>query len=261
MCESLRTANCSPLYALTIEFGARMPVATGGDLAFHLRYEKALVPKRMRGYAAEVASGLAHLHSLSMLYRDLKPANILLTGDGHCVISDLGLVKIFPPGTPIAELRTKGRAGTSGYWAPEVLEGGEYGVASEWWSFGVFCCELLIGHCIFGKTYSGIKNRDEATLKWDPIKLPSELPEPKGALKDESDDGHEEKKKKKKKKGGDRKKFPKKASKLILSFLKRDEKERLGFVPTADSRDDSISYGFDVSVPRGAGSRRRPSFP
>lgn len=47
--------------------------------------------ERARFYAAEIAIAIAHLHRLSILYRDLKPANILFTHSGHCLLADMGL--------------------------------------------------------------------------------------------------------------------------------------------------------------------------
>ncbi len=41
--------------------------------------------------SAEILLGLEHLHSINVVYRDLKPENLLLTEEGHCVISDLGI--------------------------------------------------------------------------------------------------------------------------------------------------------------------------
>ena len=51
-----------------------------------------------RFYAAEVLLGLEHIHSLDIVYRDLKPHNIMLTKQGHCKISDLGLTVQLRPG-------------------------------------------------------------------------------------------------------------------------------------------------------------------
>lgn len=163
------------------DYNFMMPLASGGDLSFHLKRDKGFEPPRVLAYAAEVASGLGHMHSLGLLYRDLKPANILINSAGHCVISDLGLVKCFHEGTPIAEMRTKGHAGTSGYWAPEVLAGVEYGVGSDWWAFGVFVCELFTGEVIFGKKITGLKTRDEATKSWA-IVLPPGITKEGGAF-------------------------------------------------------------------------------
>ena len=107
----------------------------------------------------------------------MKPENILLDGTGHCLISDLGLARIVP-GLLEKEAKIQGRAGTSGYWAPEVLKGEEYGVESDWWSYGCTVFALIEGHTPFSSKVSGMKDRDKATLEWE-IKLP----------KNKSDDG------------------------------------------------------------------------
>jgi serine/threonine protein kinase len=69
------------------------PMCTGGDLKFHLRAAEGhrFSESRTRYYASELLLGLEHLHGLDIVYRDLKPQNILLTSGGHLVISDLGL--------------------------------------------------------------------------------------------------------------------------------------------------------------------------
>jgi serine/threonine protein kinase len=68
-------------------------MCSGGDLKFHLRQTKArnFSLERARFYAAEVFLGLEHMHSFDIVYRDLKPNNILLMTNGHIMISDLGL--------------------------------------------------------------------------------------------------------------------------------------------------------------------------
>jgi serine/threonine protein kinase len=72
-----------------------MDFVNGGDLRYHLR----LCPGRRfdeattRFYAAEVISALSFLHSHHILYRDLKPANILLDSEGHVRLIDFGLSK------------------------------------------------------------------------------------------------------------------------------------------------------------------------
>jgi serine/threonine protein kinase len=68
---------------------------------------------RSRFYTAEVLLGLEHMHSHNIIYRDLKPANVLLDNDGHVVISDLGLAVEVEPDKGLRQM-----AGTAGYWAP-----------------------------------------------------------------------------------------------------------------------------------------------
>ena len=76
-----------------------LPLAQCGDLQYHLKFtSKAkggnkFEPARALFYAAEILAGLAHMHELLIIYRDVKPENILLDSTGHCLISDLGLAK------------------------------------------------------------------------------------------------------------------------------------------------------------------------
>lgn len=58
----------------------------------------------MRFYAAEIILGLEHMHSRFVVYRDLKPANILLDEFGHVRISDLGLACDFSKKKPHASV-------------------------------------------------------------------------------------------------------------------------------------------------------------
>ena len=68
-----------------------LDLMNGGDLHYHLSQHGVFSEKEVKFYAAEVILGLEHMHSRSIVYRDLKPANILLDEHGHVRISDLGL--------------------------------------------------------------------------------------------------------------------------------------------------------------------------
>jgi len=119
-----------------------MDYINGGELFFHLQKERKFDAERVRFYCAEIVLGLAYLHSKGILYRDLKPENVLLTGDGHICMTDFGISK---EGLTAADDRTATFCGTPEYLAPEVLEGNGYGKAVDWWSFGTLMYEMLTG--------------------------------------------------------------------------------------------------------------------
>uniref|UniRef100_A0A3B4Z325 G protein-coupled receptor kinase n=1 Tax=Stegastes partitus TaxID=144197 RepID=A0A3B4Z325_9TELE len=119
-----------------------LTMMSGGDLRFHIYNigEPGLDRKRVRFYAAEVCCGLIHLHRMSILYRDLKPENILLDDNGHIRISDLGLAVKLSEG-----ILVRGRVGTLGYMAPEVINLERYGMSADWWGLGCLIYEMTAG--------------------------------------------------------------------------------------------------------------------
>ncbi|GAB2277214.1 hypothetical protein Dimus_011921 [Dionaea muscipula] len=89
--------------------------------------------------ASGAAKGLEYLHEKAnppIIYRDLKPSNILLDEDFEPKLSDFGLAKLGTGG---------GRMGTYGYSAPEYTSGGELTLKSDIYSFGVVLLELITG--------------------------------------------------------------------------------------------------------------------
>ncbi|XP_042365665.1 G protein-coupled receptor kinase 5-like [Plectropomus leopardus] len=119
-----------------------LTMMSGGDLRFHIYNigEPGLEKVRVRFYAAEVCCGLIHLHQRSILYRDLKPENILLDDNGHIRISDLGLAVRLSEGNLV-----RGRVGTLGYMAPEVIGHEHYGTSVDWWGLGCLIYEMTAG--------------------------------------------------------------------------------------------------------------------
>jgi len=146
-----------------------IPLAIGGDLKFHLRAGP-FDEKRAKFYAAEIAAGVGHIHSLGFIMRDLKPRNILLDSDGHVKISDFGLAASIARGNLV-----KGRAGTEGYWSPEVINGLPYGVDADWWSFGCCVFELLTAFNPFSTKHTGFPTRNQGTRTAN-IKFPKSVP-------------------------------------------------------------------------------------
>lgn len=66
----------------------------GGELFFHLRKETKFHEQRTRFYAAEIILALECLHGNGIIYRDLKPENVILDSDGHIKLTDFGLSKL-----------------------------------------------------------------------------------------------------------------------------------------------------------------------
>ncbi|TKC52047.1 hypothetical protein EI555_002990 [Monodon monoceros] len=140
---------------------------SGGDLHYHLSQHGVFSEKEMRFYATEVILGLEHMHNRFVVYRDLKPANILLDEHGHVRISDLGLACDFSKKKPHASV------GTHGYMAPEVLQKGTaYDSSADWFSLGCMLFKLLRGHSPFRQHKTKDKHEiDRMTLTMN-VELP-----------------------------------------------------------------------------------------
>ncbi|KAI8099435.1 kinase-like domain-containing protein [Halteromyces radiatus] len=113
--------------------------AVGGELFRHLTHEGMFSEPMARFYAAELVLALDHLHSLGIVYRDLKPENCLLDAQGHIILTDFGLSKVSMDG------KTNTICGTIEYMAPEILMGLDYDHVVDWWSLGILLYDMLTG--------------------------------------------------------------------------------------------------------------------
>lgn len=135
-----------------------LTIMNGGDLKFHIYNmggEPGFELARAKFYAAEVVCGLQHLHQMGIVYRDCKPENILLDDTGHVRISDLGLAVEIPEGELV-----RGRVGTVGYMAPEVIDNEKYAFSPDWFSFGCLLYEMIEGQAPFRARKEKVKREE-----------------------------------------------------------------------------------------------------
>mmetsp|Transcript_9781 Transcript_9781/g.12059 ORF Transcript_9781/g.12059 Transcript_9781/m.12059 type:complete len:519 (-) Transcript_9781:450-2006(-) len=114
----------------------------GGELFCHLQKLGKFGEARAKFYTAELTLALEHVHSLGVVYRDLKPENVLLNENGHIKLTDFGLSK---EGVTAHHKGAHSFCGTPEYLAPEILARRGHGRAVDWWSLGALLFEMLTG--------------------------------------------------------------------------------------------------------------------
>jgi len=130
----------------------------GGELFTVLRNKVHFDQPTARFYAAGIVCAFEYMHSKGIIYRDLKPENLLLTGNGYIKITDFGFAKKIGNSSMA---RTWTLCGTPDYLAPEVVGGDGHGKAVDWWTLGVLIYEMLASYPPFYdednlKTYAKI---------------------------------------------------------------------------------------------------------
>ena len=117
-----------------------LPFIQGGELFQHLRKYKYFPEKNVKFYASIIGLSLEYLHKKGIVYRDIKPENILLEKDGYLKLIDFGMAKILKE-----DEKTNSFCGTPEYLAPEIITGEGHNRMADWWSYGTLVYEMLFG--------------------------------------------------------------------------------------------------------------------
>lgn len=193
--------------------------AQGGELYNLLERHHTLSEKWAAFYLSEITVGLGFLHGLGVIYRDLKPENVLIDAKGHVKLADFGLAKYIKRennkfGT------TNTFCGTVEYMAPEIVTGNGHSKEVDWWTLGTLMYDMLEGRPPFQSPDS---NREETmrSIRVGKLVLNKDL--------------------------------SKEARDIIVGLLQRNYKNRLGFGDSCDGGDVEavlrhpyfVYYGLD----------------
>lgn len=118
-----------------------MDFCPGGDLGMYLTREKRFSEEKARFYITEILLALEELHKHEILFRDLKPGNVVIDKDGHAKLTDFGLSK---EGVIDGQL-SRSFCGSIAYLAPEMLRRAGHTRSVDWYLLGVLLYEMLVG--------------------------------------------------------------------------------------------------------------------
>lgn len=154
-----------------------MDFCPNGDLCNHIDEEERFSEEKARFYCACVVLALENLHKRDIIFRDLKPENVLIDDEGFAMLTDFGLSK---EGVLEQINGTKSFCGSIAYLAPEMIMKVGHGKAVDWYLLGVLLYEMLVGMPPYFS-----KNRKELlrNILEAPLKMPRSLsPDAQGLL-------------------------------------------------------------------------------
>ena len=150
---SIEHPNVVPIYAAGEEAGVpyiAMRYVAGADLARRLAREGRLSPQVAVDLIAQIGNGLDAIHAAGLIHRDVKPANVLLSGDDggdHAYITDFGVARNVATESGLTQ--TGRFVGTLDYVAPEQISGGAIDARVDVYALGCLLFKLLTGEVPF----------------------------------------------------------------------------------------------------------------
>ncbi|CDW74610.1 protein kinase domain containing protein [Stylonychia lemnae] len=165
----------------------------GGDMARVLQRERRFSEDRARIYIAEIVLAIQYLHKRDIIFRDLKPDNVVIDSEGHALLTDFGLSK---EGV-LDNISANSFCGSVAYLAPEMLKRSGHGKSVDWYLLGVLLYEMLVGQPPY---FCNNKEQLFYNIQKGVLKLPASI-------------SHE-------------------AKSLLISLLNRNPNKRLGAAPT-----------------------------
>ena len=152
---SIEHPNVVPIYAAGEEDGVpyiAMRYVSGSDLGKRIAREGRLEPAGAAALIAQIGNGLDAIHAAGLVHRDVKPANVLLsgaTGEDHAYITDFGVARNVATESGLTQ--TGRFVGTLDYVAPEQISGGEVDARVDVYALGCLLFKLLTGEVPFPK--------------------------------------------------------------------------------------------------------------
>ncbi|XP_065358150.1 cGMP-dependent protein kinase 1 isoform X2 [Calliphora vicina] len=147
-----------------------MEACMGGDVWTVMSQRRFFDEKTARFIAGCVVEAFDFLHSHNIIYRDLKPENLMLTTDGYCKLVDFGFAKHIP-----TNQKTHTFAGTPEYVAPEIILDRGHDRSVDYWALGILVFELLVGKTPF-RGQNQIKIYQQILGGIDVVQMPSKIP-------------------------------------------------------------------------------------